>query len=82
MHYEYIPEKVCSKKIEFDIVDNKIKNLKYTGGCNGNLKAISKLVENLEIQDIIDRCKGVKCREKETSCIDQLVKALEEIKLK
>ena len=82
MHYEYIPEGVCSRQIEFDIIDNKIKNLKYTGGCNGNLKAISRLVENMETQDIIDKCKGVKCREKETSCIDQLVKALEEIKLK
>ena len=82
MHYEYIPEGVCSKKIEFDIIDGRIKKLVYTGGCNGNLKAISRLIENMKIEDVIARCNGVKCRNKDTSCIDQLVKALKEIKLK
>ena len=82
MHYEYIPKGVCSKKIEFDIIDGKIKNLAYTGGCNGNLKAISRLVENMTIEDVIAKCKNVRCREKDTSCIDQLVRALEDIDYK
>ena len=80
MHYEYNPQGVCSKKIEFDIVDNKLSNVKYTGGCDGNLKAVSKLVEGMEVEEVIKRCKGIKCGFKNTSCTDQLVKALESIK--
>ena len=79
MHYEYNPQGVCSKKIEFDIVDGKLSNVKYTGGCDGNLKAISKLVEGMEVEEVINRCKGIKCGFKNTSCTDQLVKALENI---
>lgn len=79
MHYEYNPQGVCSKKIEFDIVDGKLSNVKYTGGCDGNLKAISKLVEGMEVEEVIKRCKGIKCGFKNTSCTDQLVKALESI---
>ena len=79
MHYEYNPQGVCSKKIEFDIIDDKLSNVKYTGGCNGNLKAISKLVEGMEVEEVIKRCKGIKCGFKNTSCTDQLVKALESI---
>ena len=59
MHYEYIPQGVCSKKIEFDIVDGKLSNVKYTGGCDGNLKAVSKLVEGMEVEEVIKRCKGI-----------------------
>lgn len=79
MHYEYNPQGVCSKKIEFDIIDDKLSNVKYTGGCNGNLKAISKLVEGMEVEEVIKRCKGIKCGFKNTSCADQLVSALESI---
>ena len=79
MHYEYNPQGVCSKKIEFDIVDGKLSNVKYTGGCDGNLKAVSKLVEGMEVEEVIKRCKGIKCGFKNTSCTDQLVKALESI---
>ena len=79
MHYEYNPQGVCSKKIEFDIVDGKLSNVKYTGGCDGNLKAVSKLVEGMEVEEVIKRCKGIKCGFKNTSCTDQLVKALENI---
>lgn len=79
MHYEYNPQGVCSKKIEFDIVDGKLSNVKYTGGCDGNLKAVSKLVEGMEVEEVIKRCKGIKCGFKNTSCADQLVNALESI---
>lgn len=80
MHYEYNPQGVCSKKIEFDIIDDKLSNVKYTGGCDGNLKAVSKLVEGLSKEEVIKRCKGIKCGFKNTSCADQLVEALESIK--
>ena len=80
MHYEYITNGVCSTKIEFDIEDNIVKNVKYTGGCNGNLKALAALVEGQKKENIISRLKGITCGHKNTSCSDQLAKALEEIK--
>ena len=80
MHYTYKPSGVCSSEIEFDIEDGKVKNVKYTGGCNGNLKALSALVEGETKEKIISKLKGITCGRKGTSCSDQLAKALEEIK--
>lgn len=80
MHYEYVTNGVCSTKIEFDIEEDIIKNVKYTGGCNGNLKAIAALVEGQKKENIIARLRGITCGHKNTSCSDQLAKALEEIK--
>lgn len=81
MKHTYKTKGTCSTKIDFEIEDNKIHNVTYTGGCNGNLKAISSLVEGQDIEVIIKRLKGIKCGFKETSCGDQLAKALEEIKV-
>ena len=79
MHYTFTPKGVCSTKIEFDIEDkNIIKNVSFTGGCNGNLKAISKLVEGKNAKDIAELLKGNTCGPKPTSCADQLSKALVE----
>lgn len=75
--YSYNTSGVCSKTINFDIVDNKIVNLNYIGGCDGNLQGLSKLVEGMEVTDVIKRLKGISCGGKETSCPDQLSKALE-----
>lgn len=80
MHYEYKPSGVCSTKIEFDIEDGKVKNVKYTGGCNGNLKALATLVEGESREKIVSKLKGITCGHKGTSCSDQLARALEEIK--
>lgn len=80
MHHTYKTRGTCSTQIEFDINDNKIYNVKYIGGCNGNLKAIASLVEGQEIDNIINRLKNITCGYKNTSCGDQLAKALEEIK--
>mgnify|MGYP003291176120 CR=1 FL=1 len=80
MHYEYSPKGVCSTKIEFDVEDGKVKNVKYTGGCNGNLKALAALVEGETKDKIISRLRGITCGYKGTSCSDQLARALEEIK--
>lgn len=80
MHYVYNTNGTCAKKIEFDIVDGNVYNVSFTGGCNGNLKAISKLVDGMSKEDIIKKCRGITCGLKKTSCSDQLVKALEQIK--
>ncbi|MBR3281630.1 MAG: TIGR03905 family TSCPD domain-containing protein [Clostridia bacterium] len=78
-HYTYHPEGVCSVQIDYDIEDGKIYNLKYIGGCNGNLKAIGSLVEGMKVEDVIAKLKGIECGIKETSCGDQLAKSLEKI---
>ena len=76
MHYTYTTEIVCSKKIDFDIEGNVISNIVFTGGCNGNLKAISKLVNGWTVEKIEEYLKGNTCGWKETSCADQLAKAV------
>ena len=79
MHKTYKTKGTCSVQIDFDIEDNKIYNLKFLGGCNGNLKGIAALVEGQDINEIKDKLKGIRCGMKETSCPDQLAKALEEV---
>lgn len=78
MRYTYKTKGTCSQMIEFDLEDNKVSNLHFNGGCNGNLKGISALVENMDAEEVIKRCKGITCGFKGTSCPDQLAKALEE----
>ena len=82
MHHTYKTSGVCSTLIDFDIEDNKIYNVKYTGGCNGNLKAVSSLVEGQDIDTVISKLKGITCNFKQTSCGDQLAQALIEVKEK
>ena len=76
MHYSYKTTGTCSVKIDFDIIDGKVYNVAYLGGCNGNLKGISSLVEGMKVEDVIAKCKGIKCGYKNTSCPDQLANAL------
>ncbi len=76
MNYNYKPQGVCSRNISFDIEDGVIKNLSFTGGCNGNLKGISALCEGKKPEDVIEALSGIKCGFKSTSCPDQLAKAL------
>ena len=78
MHYSYQPHGVCSKNIEFDVEDGVLKNVKYVGGCNGNLQGIGRLVEGMKVEEVIGRLEGVKCGFKSTSCPDQLACALKE----
>ena len=82
MHYNYKPSGVCSTNIEFDVEDGVVKNVKYTGGCNGNLKAVSALVEGQKVEKIISLLRGITCGHKGTSCSDQLARALEEVNMK
>lgn len=76
---EYITNGVCARKINFEIDDNnKIHNVSFLGGCNGNLKAISKLVEGMDAAKVIELLEGNTCGMKKTSCADQLAKAIKE----
>ena len=77
--YSYQPKGVCSKNINFEIVDNKITEVVFTGGCAGNLLGISALVKGMEVEEAIKKLKGISCGDKSTSCPDQLALALEEL---
>ncbi|ABS33892.1 MULTISPECIES: TIGR03905 family TSCPD domain-containing protein [Clostridium] len=78
--YTYSPIGVCSKKITFDILNNKVVKVNFLGGCDGNLKGLSSLIEGMDIDDAIKRLQGITCGSKNTSCPDQLSKALQEAK--
>ena len=78
MNYSFTPSGVCSTKINFDIEGDKISNVRFTGGCNGNLKAISKLVEGMTVDEIEQKLKGNACGFKNTSCADQFAIAVRE----
>lgn len=78
--FEYKTQGTCSQMIFFDIEDNKVKNVKFMGGCNGNLKGIAALVEGMDVDEVISRVEGVKCGMKRTSCPDQLAQALKAAK--
>lgn len=76
MNYTYKTEGVCSTQINFDVDGEKITNVAFTGGCNGNLKAISKLVDGMSADEIAEKLKGNTCGFRDTSCADQLAKAV------
>ena len=80
MHYEYKTKGTCSQMIFFDIEDGKVHNVQFLGGCNGNLKGICALVKGMKPEDAISKLKGIRCGFKETSCPDQLAKALKAAK--
>lgn len=75
---EYKTKGVCASKINFDIQDGKVRNVKFTGGCSGNTQGVGALVEGMDVQEAIKRMEGIKCGFKSTSCPDQLAKALKE----
>ncbi len=78
-HVTYSPKGVCSVQIDFDLdADKKLHDLKFTGGCNGNLKAIGRLVEGKDASEIADILRGNLCGMRPTSCADQLSKAIDE----
>ena len=78
MRYSYKPSGVCAMQINFDIDGDVISNVEFIGGCNGNLKAIPKLVEGLTVAQVEEKIGGIKCGFKNTSCGDQLAKACRE----
>lgn len=80
MRYEYKTKGTCSQRILFEIEDNKLMNVEFIGGCNGNLQGISKLVEGMDVDEVIERIEGIHCGMKPTSCPDQLATALKQVK--
>ena len=79
MTYSFRPKGVCSQEMRLELDEQGIiRNLQVLGGCSGNLQGISALVEGMQVEDVIDRLEGLRCGFKNTSCPDQLAKALEE----
>ncbi len=77
MTRQYIPQGVCSKAINFEVVEGVLRNVSFVAGCDGNLKAIGRLVEGMPVQEAVERLKGVRCGSNATSCADQFANALE-----
>lgn len=80
MEIAYKTKGVCSRTIRIEVEDDIVKKVMFDGGCNGNTKGISSLVEGMRVDDVIERLSGIKCGFKGTSCPDQLAEALKEIK--
>lgn len=76
--YSYTPHGVCARRIDVDLDGDNIKHVEFTGGCNGNLKAISKLVAGQKVDDVVGILEGNTCGPRPTSCADQLTRALRE----
>lgn len=80
MQYSYKTRGTCASKITFDLEDNKIHNVQFTGGCSGNTQGVAALVEGMDVDEAISRMRGIRCGSKPTSCPDQLAAALEQAK--
>ena len=80
MQFECKTKGTCSQRIYFRIEDGKVYDVEFLGGCNGNLQGIGKLVEGMDINDVISRLEGIHCGMKPTSCPDQLANALKKAK--
>lgn len=80
MTFEYTPRGVCSRKIIIDVEDDKVLDVRFVGGCNGNLKGIGALVKGMTVSEVISRLEGIDCNMKGTSCPDQLAMALKSMK--
>ena len=76
MKYDFSPKGVCARKLEFELDGDIVKNVRFMGGCNGNLKALAALTEGMTVDQVCERLKGITCGLKNTSCSDQLAQAL------
>lgn len=76
MEHTYTPRGICPYLIEFDVEDDKVKNVRFSGGCNGNLQAIATLVDGMPVSEVTEKLSGIRCGHKQTSCADQLAQAL------
>lgn len=76
MKYDFSPKGVCARKLEFELDGDIVKNVRFMGGCNGNLKALTALTEGMTVDQVCERLKGITCGLKNTSCSDQLAQAL------
>ncbi|MFA6947784.1 MAG: TIGR03905 family TSCPD domain-containing protein [Eubacteriales bacterium] len=78
MKYSYKTQMTCSSSITFELENNILHNIHFTGGCDGNLKAVSKLAEGMDADEFVARCGGITCGRKPTSCSDQFSRAIRE----
>lgn len=78
--FTYYPEGVCSHMFEIELDGDTIKSVVISGGCHGNLQAVSKLIEGMKVDDAIAKLEGIRCGFKPTSCPDQIAKALKKAK--
>ena len=76
MTYSYKTHGTCSSRIDLELEDGIIQSVAFTGGCNGNLKGIMSLVKGMKAEDVVARLEGIHCKDKPTSCPDQLAKAI------
>lgn len=76
--YTYKPKGVCAVRIQFDLDGDKVRNVVFTGGCQGNHTAIGRLIEGMTAEEAIARCEGIQCGFRNTSCADQLAKGIRE----
>lgn len=76
-HFEYKPKGVCSRLISLDLDGDRVRNVKFVGGCDGNLKAVASLVDGLTVDEITEKVAGIRCGVKNTSCGDQLAQAVQ-----
>lgn len=76
MQYTYHTQGTCSTQIYFELENGKVHNVQFVNGCHGNLQAIGKLVEGMPVETVVERCGGISCGNKPTSCGDQLATAL------
>lgn len=75
--FEYYPTGTCAKKITFTIEGKTLTKLHFYRGCDGNLKTLSRLLEGMPVEEIVEKLKGIQCGTKGTSCADQLSKAIQ-----
>ena len=73
---QYVPQGVCSRKMEIDVENGVIQDVRVIGGCNGNLQGLSSLLKGMAVEDAISRMEGIRCGMKNSSCPDQLAQAL------
>lgn len=78
MHIEYQPKGTCSRRIQIDLEGGVVQKVVFSGGCSGNTQGISRLVEGMQVSEVVERLRGIRCGFKPTSCPDQLARALEE----
>ena len=76
MTIQYQTQGTCSRSIDIEVEDGIVKDVKFNGGCHGNTQGVSSLVRGMKVEDVIARLDGIRCKDKPTSCPDQLAKAL------
>lgn len=76
MKYDFSPKGVCARRLEFELDGDIVKNVRFKGGCNGNLKALAALTEGMTVDQVREKLQGITCGLKNTSCSDQLAQAL------